>query len=86
MQDPVDLTVPGPRQPVSDLVAGGRVDRCGAVPGREVVAVGEAGDVADLDEQPGRTGGSDAGQVQSGWCRSAASSSVSSLFAAFLRR
>jgi len=29
-----------------------------------VVAVGEAGDVADLDQQPGGTGGSDAVQVQ----------------------
>jgi len=29
-----------------------------------VAAVGEPGDVADLDQQPGRTGGSDAVQVQ----------------------
>ena len=37
---------------------------CGAVPGREVVAVGEPGDVADLDQQPGGAGGADAVQVQ----------------------
>jgi len=37
----------------------------GAVPfpGGEVRAVGEPGDVADLDQQPGRTGGSDAVHV-----------------------
>src|SRR5690349_19299609 len=46
-----------------DLVAGGGVDRCGAVPGGEVVPVGETGDVADLDQQSGRAGGSDAVQV-----------------------
>ena len=63
VQDPVDLPVPAARQPVSDVVAGGGVDGCGAVPGGEVVAVGEPGDVADLDQQPGRTGGSDAVQV-----------------------
>ena len=63
VQDPVDLPVPGPGQPVADLVAGGGVDRCGAVPGREVVAVGEPGDVADLDQQPGGAGGADAVQV-----------------------
>jgi hypothetical protein len=30
------------------LVAGGGVDWCGAVPGGEPAAVGEAGDVADV--------------------------------------
>jgi hypothetical protein len=39
VQDPVDLAAPGPREPVADLVAGGGVDGCGAVPGREVRAV-----------------------------------------------
>ena len=29
-----------------------------------MTSVGEPGDVADLDQQPGRPGGSDAGQVQ----------------------
>jgi hypothetical protein len=47
---------------VPDLVAGGRVDVCGAVPGREVRSVGEAGDVADVDEQPSGAGGADAVQ------------------------
>ena len=64
VQDAVDLPVAGPGQPVADVVAGGRVDRGGSVPGREVGAVGEPGDVADLDQQPGRTGRSDAVQVQ----------------------
>jgi len=49
---------------VSDVVAGGGVDGCGAVPGREVVAGGEAGDVSDLDQQSRSAGGSDAVQVQ----------------------
>lgn len=66
MQGPVDLPVPLARQPVPSLVAGGGVDGCGAVPRREVVAVGEPGDVADLDRQAGGPGGSDAVQVQQG--------------------
>ena len=45
------------------MVTGGGVDGCGAGPGREVVVVGEAGDVADLDEQAGRAGLADAVQV-----------------------
>ena len=63
VQDPVDLAVPASREPVADVVAGGGVDRGGAGPGAEVVAVGEPGDVADLDQQPGRAGGADAVQV-----------------------
>ena len=52
VDDAVDLPVPGSRE-----AGGGRgrrksVDRGGAVPGGEVVAVGEPGDVADLDQQP----------------------------------
>ena len=43
---------------------------CGAVPGREVVAVREPGDVSDLGQQPGRPGRSDAVEGPSGWCRS----------------
>ena len=35
------------------LVAGGGVQRGGAVPGGEPVAVGEAADVADVGQQPG---------------------------------
>jgi hypothetical protein len=49
---------------VADLLAGGGVDRCGAVPGREVGVVREPGDVADLDQQPGGAAGADAGQVE----------------------
>ena len=51
-------------QPVPDLVAGGGVEGCGAVPGREVGLVREPGDVADLDQQPGGAGGADAVQVE----------------------
>ena len=46
------------------LVAGGHVDGGGAGPGREVATVGEPGDVTDLDQEPGRSGGADAVQVQ----------------------
>src|SRR5215469_7941264 len=45
---------------MADLLAGGGVDRRRAIPGCEVGPVGEAGDVANLDEQPGRAGWSDA--------------------------
>ena len=41
----------------------------GAGPGREVATVGEPGDVADLDQQPGGTGGADAVQVEQRRCR-----------------
>ena len=64
VQDPVDLPVAAAGEPVADVVAGGGVDRCGAGPGGEVAAVGEPGDVADLDQQPGSTGGADAVQVK----------------------
>src|SRR5450759_3652320 len=46
-----------------DVISRGRVDGGGAGPGREVGPVGEPGDVPDLDQQPGRPGGADAGQV-----------------------
>jgi hypothetical protein len=51
---------------MADLVAGGRVDRCGAVPRREVGVGREAGDVADLDEQTSSTGRADSVQVGQG--------------------
>src|SRR5439155_9585559 len=60
VQDPVDAPVPGPRQPVTPLVAGGRIDGGGAVPGCEVVTAGEAADVADVAQQPGSAGRADA--------------------------
>jgi hypothetical protein len=66
VQGPVDLPIPGPRQTVSNMVTGGRVNGGGAVPGGEVALVGEASDVAELDEQSGGPGRSDAGQVQQG--------------------
>ena len=66
VQHPVDLSVPAAREPVAHVVAGGGVDGCGAGPGREVVAVREPGDVADLDQQPRGAGGADAVQVQQG--------------------
>jgi hypothetical protein len=53
VQHPVDAPVPGPRQPVTLLLAGGGVDGRGAVPGGEVAAVSETGDVTDVAEQPG---------------------------------
>lgn len=46
------------------LVAGGGVERGGAVPGREVGAGWEAGDVADVDEQSRGAGRADAVQRQ----------------------
>ena len=64
VQGAVDLPVPATRQPVPHVVTGGRVDRGGAGPRREVRAAGEPGDVPDLDQQPGRTGGSDAVQLR----------------------
>jgi hypothetical protein len=41
VQDPVDLPVARPGQPVPDLVTGGRIDGCCAIPGSEVRAVGK---------------------------------------------
>jgi hypothetical protein len=61
VQNPVDAPVPGPREAVAVLVAGGGIDRGGAVPGGEVTAAGEPADVTDVAEQPGRR--------QTGRCR-----------------
>jgi hypothetical protein len=36
VQDPIDAAVAGAGEPVAALVAGGRLERGGAVPGREV--------------------------------------------------
>ena len=66
MQGAVDPPVPGAGEPVAFLFAGGHVQRCGAVPGRELVPVGETVDVADISEEPGSTGGADAVQVEQG--------------------
>ena len=45
--------VPGPGEPVPDLLTGGGIDRCGAGPGREPVPVGEPGHVPDVGQDPG---------------------------------
>jgi hypothetical protein len=60
VQHPVDAPVSGAGQAVTLLVAGGGVERCGAVPGCEVCAAGEAADVGDVAEQSGCAGGADA--------------------------
>ena len=62
----VDLSVPGPGEPVASVVPGGGVQGRRAVPGCEVVPVGEPVDVADLDQQPGRGRRPDAMQVHQG--------------------
>jgi hypothetical protein len=48
VQRPVDPAVAGAGEPVALLLAGGGVQGCGAVPGREVVPAGESVDVADV--------------------------------------
>src|SRR6266511_5198611 len=48
------------------LVAGRGVNRGGAVPGREVVPAGEPVDVADVAQQPGGAGRTDAAQLLQG--------------------
>lgn len=42
------------------LVSGRRINRRGAVPGREVHPIWEPGDVVGLDQQPGSSGLPDA--------------------------
>jgi hypothetical protein len=59
VDDVVDPAVAGAGEAVADLFAGGRVQGCGAGPGGEPVAVGEAGDVADVGQDPGGPGRSD---------------------------
>ena len=66
VQNPVDAPVPGAGEPVAGLVAGGRVQRRGAVPGGEPVASGEPADVADVGEQLGGARGPDAVQLHQG--------------------
>jgi hypothetical protein len=53
VQDSVQATIAGPGQPVPDLLAGGRVDGCGAGPGGEVGHGPEPGDVPDVAEDSG---------------------------------
>ncbi len=55
--------IPGPRESVPGLLAGGGFQVCGAGPGREPVAVGEAGHVADVGQDSSSNHGADAGDV-----------------------
>jgi hypothetical protein len=64
VQHPVDAPVACPGEAVPLLLSGGGVQWCGAVPGREVPAGGEAGDVSDVAEQPGGAGRPDAVAVE----------------------
>jgi hypothetical protein len=59
VQHPVDAPVAGAGESVAVLVAGGRVQRRGAVPRREVVTAGKPADVTDVAEQTGRSGRAD---------------------------
>jgi hypothetical protein len=56
VQCPVDPAVAGAGESMPLLLSGGGVQRGGAVPGRELVAVGEPVDVAHVDEQPSVSG------------------------------
>ena len=69
VDDVVGLAVAGPGEAVADLLAGGGVQGRGAGPGREPVAVGEPGDVADVGQDPGGDDGPDTGQVHQGASR-----------------
>jgi hypothetical protein len=64
VQHPVVAPVAGPGEAVALLVAGGGVDRGGAVPGREVPGDGEAGNVGDVADEAGGAGGSDPGRAR----------------------
>ena len=66
VQCSVDAPVAGAGEPMPGLLAGGGIQRGGAVPGGERVAVGEPVDVADVGEQPSRTGGADPGEFHQG--------------------
>jgi len=50
VQRPVDAAVAGTGESMPLLVAGGRIERCGALPGGEPVPVGEAVDITDVGE------------------------------------
>ena len=63
VQHVVHPPVPGPRQPVAVLVTGRGVQGCGAGPGREPVAVGEPGHVADVGQDPCGAGRADPEEV-----------------------
>jgi hypothetical protein len=54
---------PARERAVAVLLPGGRIEWCGAGPGPEPVAVGEAGDVTNVGQGPGGRDGSDAMKV-----------------------
>jgi hypothetical protein len=65
----VDPAVPAPAESVDLAVAGGHLDRRGAVAGGEVVPAGEAGDVTGLADDGGgdhRADPEQAGQAGAG--------------------
>jgi hypothetical protein len=59
VQDSIDAPIAGTRQAMALVVAGRRLDRCGAVPGREVRGGAEPADVADVAQQAGCSGWAD---------------------------
>jgi len=59
VQDSVDAAVAGAGQSVTALVAGGRLEWGGAVPGREMRGGAEPVDVTDVADQPGCAGRAD---------------------------
>jgi hypothetical protein len=68
VQRVIQAPVAGSGEAVSDLLAGGGVDGCGAVVGGEVVPAREAVDVLDLGQDPAGDDRADAveiGQVRS---------------------
>jgi hypothetical protein len=56
VQHVVEPPVPGPGEPVPDLLSAGGVQRGGAGPGGEVVAVGEPGHLTHVGQDPGGAG------------------------------
>lgn len=59
----VHLPVPGAGEAVSDLLAGRGIQRCGAGPRGEPVAIGELNHVAGIGQDPCGDHRADAGQV-----------------------
>jgi len=59
----VEAPVAGAGEPMPDLGAAAGIQRRGAGPGREVVAVREAADVDDVGQDPGGAGRADPEQI-----------------------
>ena len=66
VQGVVDPPVPGPGQPVADLLAGGGVDRGGAVIAGKSVLGGEPGHVTNLSQNPPSDHRADTEQISQG--------------------